>query len=166
MIDRHGFRSNVGIILVNGVDQVFWGRRVGRGGWQFPQGGISAGESPREAMYRELGEEIGLSREDVEEIGRTRRWLRYRLPAKYRQPARHPMCIGQKQIWFLLRLRAEEGALNLAGTDSPEFEDWRWVDYWTPPEEVIFFKRKVYERALKELAPFVFEPSPTDTSNS
>lgn len=158
MIDRHGFRSNVGIILVNDDQRVFWARRTGGNGWQFPQGGISGGESPRAAMYRELHEEIGLAAEDVEEVGRTRRWLRYRLPPKYRQPSRQPACIGQKQLWFLLRLKAAESAIRLDAAGEPEFEAWRWVDYWTPPEEVVFFKRRVYERALEELSPLVFGP--------
>lgn len=155
MIDRHGFRSNVGIVLVNDAAQVFWARRVGGHGWQFPQGGIAAGESPREAMYRELSEEIGLDAGQVEEVGCTKRWLRYRLPAKYRQHGRQPLCIGQKQLWFLLRLTGDEQALRLDASDSPEFEAWRWVDYWVPPEEVIYFKRRVYERALKELEPLL-----------
>ncbi|MEX0900646.1 MAG: RNA pyrophosphohydrolase [Gammaproteobacteria bacterium] len=156
MIDADGFRSNVGIVLCNAERKVFWGQRVGRGGWQFPQGGIADGESLVDAMYRELGEEIGLGRDDVEELGRTRRWLRYRLPPKYRQRARHPLCIGQKQIWFLLRLVADEAAIRL-DTDTPEFEQWRWVDYSVPAEEVIFFKRRVYQRALEQFRSILFE---------
>lgn len=156
MIDADGFRRNVGIILCNDADQVFWGQRVGRGGWQFPQGGLAQGESLQDAMYRELSEEIGLGRDQVTVVGRTRKWLRYRLPARYRQPARQPLCIGQKQIWFLLRLTAPDGEIRLDASDTPEFEAWRWTDYWTPADEVIFFKRRVYRRALDELAPLLF----------
>jgi putative (di)nucleoside polyphosphate hydrolase len=155
MIDRHGFRSNVGIVLCNDEQQVFWASRVGGQGWQFPQGGIAEGESPRDAMYRELHEEVGLEPGDVAEMGRTKGWLRYRLPRQYRQTGRHPQCIGQKQIWYLLRLVADEDAVCLDSGDCPEFEDWRWVDYWRPQEEVVSFKRAVYGRALRELAPYI-----------
>ena len=154
MIDADGFRSNVGIVLINADGLAFWGRRVGNSGWQFPQGGVAPGERLVDAMYRELGEEIGLGRDDVEEIGRTQRWLRYRLPVRYRQHARQPLCIGQKQIWFLLRLVADESRIRL-DTETPEFADWRWVDLDVPSKEVIFFKKKVYERALRELRPLL-----------
>lgn len=155
MIDADGFRSNVGIVLCNAGGLVFWGRRVGRGGWQFPQGGLAEGESPRDAMYRELAEEVGLGRDEVEELGRTRRWLRYRLPPRYRQHARRPLCVGQKQIWFLLRLTADDSRIRL-DTDTPEFEQWRWVNYSLPAAEVIHFKRRVYRRALEELKPLLY----------
>lgn len=155
MIDDDGFRRNVGIILCNRDDDVLLGRRTDRGGWQFPQGGMAAGESPEDAMYRELNEELGLVPAQVSVLGRTRDWLRYRLPARYRRPGGRPPCIGQKQLWFLLRLDADEAALRLDTTAQPEFDDWRWVEYWAPAGEVIFFKRKVYERALAELAPLL-----------
>jgi putative (di)nucleoside polyphosphate hydrolase len=155
VIDGDGFRSNVGIILCNDARQVLFGRRVGKGGWQFPQGGVASGESLHDALYRELHEEIGLGKGDVEELARTRKWLRYRLPKRYRRADSAPLCIGQKQIWFLLRLTAPEDAVRLDASDSPEFEDWRWVDFWTPAEEVIFFKRKVYRKALQELEPML-----------
>lgn len=157
VIDADGFRRNVGIVLCNDERKVFWGRRVGRGGWQFPQGGMAAGESPEQAVFRELEEEIGLKPAQVAVLGRTRDWLRYRLPVRYRQPARLPLCIGQKQIWYLLRLNAGEDALCLDATGQPEFDLWCWVDYWLPPREVIFFKRRVYERALGELEPLLFQ---------
>lgn len=155
MIDADGFRRNVGIVLCNGEGRVFWGQRVGQGGWQFPQGGLAEGESLRDALYRELAEEIGLGREHVEELGRTRKWLRYHLPQRYRQPARQPLCIGQKQVWFLLRLTAPDTAIQLDAGETPEFEAWRWIEFWSPPDEVIFFKRRVYRRALAEFAPLL-----------
>lgn len=156
MIDNDGFRSNVGIILCNADRRLLLGRRVGKGGWQFPQGGVAAGESLHQALYRELDEETGLGPDDVEELGRTRKWLRYRLPKRYRRTGSEPLCIGQKQIWFLLRLTAPDEAVRLDASNSPEFEDWRWVDFWTPAEEVIFFKRKVYRKALAEFEPLLF----------
>ena len=103
-IDRDGFRANVGIVLMRGSGELFLGGRVGGRGWQFPQGGVNRGERVEEALFRELKEEIGLDRDDVEVLGSTRGWLRYRLPRQYVRDR----CIGQKQKWFLLSLLADE----------------------------------------------------------
>ena len=153
MIDSDGFRANVGIVLANDSGQVLWARRVGgRDAWQFPQGGINADESPEQALYRELHEEVGLSPEAVQILGTTRGWLRYRLPRRFIRKGQNPVCIGQKQKWFLLRLLADDGAVQLDLNDKPEFDHWRWVSYWYPLNQVISFKREVYRRAMKELA--------------
>ncbi|MFW6380064.1 MAG: RNA pyrophosphohydrolase [Halorhodospira sp.] len=150
MVDSDGFRPNVGIIVANHGGQVLWARRAGENAWQFPQGGIEANETPLEALYRELREEVGLARSDVAVLGATRRWLRYRLPR--RMIRRGGRCIGQKQIWFLLRLIADEQRVCLDQAPRPEFDHWCWVDYWHPVEAVISFKRQVYRQALQELA--------------
>jgi putative (di)nucleoside polyphosphate hydrolase len=155
MIDSEGFRANVGIILTNDQGQVFWARRIGMDAWQFPQGGIKKNESPKMAMYRELKEEIGLEPEHVELINSTDDWLRYWLPKRYIRQNRGPLCIGQKQIWYLLKLTADETYLDLSYTSEPEFDSWKWVDFWRPVEEVISFKRQVYQQALKQLQPFI-----------
>jgi putative (di)nucleoside polyphosphate hydrolase len=155
VIDADGFRSNVGIVLML-ADQVFLGRRTGGRGWQFPQGGVRAGEALEEALYRELHEEIGVARENVQLLGHTERWLRYRLPPRYVRRNQQPLCVGQKQRWFLLRLKDAAAAFDLAGTSEPEFDQWRWSAYWEPVKEVIYFKRPVYARALTELAPLAF----------
>jgi len=155
MIDSEGFRANVGIILTNDQGQVFWARRIGMDAWQFPQGGIKKDESPKMAMYRELKEEIGLEPEHVELINSTDDWLRYWLPKRYIRQNRGPSCIGQKQIWYLLKLTADETYLDLSYTSEPEFDSWKWVDFWRPVEEVISFKRQVYQQALKQLQPFI-----------
>ena len=155
MIDSEGFRANVGIILTNDQGQVFWARRTGMDAWQFPQGGIKKNESPKTAMYRELKEEIGLEPEHVELINSTDDWLRYWLPKRYIRQNRGPLCIGQKQIWYLLKLTADETYLDLSYTSEPEFDSWKWVDFWRPVEEVISFKRQVYQQALKQLQPFI-----------
>ena len=155
MIDSEGFRANVGIILTNDQGQVFWARRIGMDAWQFPQGGIKKNESPKTAMYRELREEIGLEPEHVELINSTDDWLRYWLPKRYIRQNKGPLCIGQKQIWYLLKLTADETYLDLSNTSEPEFDSWKWVDFWRPVEEVISFKRQVYQQALKQLQPFI-----------
>ena len=153
VIDREGFRPNVGIVICNAEDQVLWGRRInGRDSWQFPQGGVHGGESPEEAMYRELEEEVGLRPEAVELLGRTQGWLHYRLPKRFIRKTESPVCIGQKQIWFLLRLTAPESAIKLDAHEDPEFDDWRWVGYWCPVSAVVDFKQAVYRQALAQLA--------------
>lgn len=151
-IDAEGFRANVGIVLIRDDRQVFLGGRTGGRGWQFPQGGVQRNEAPEEALYRELKEEIGLDPSDVELVAATRHWLRYRLPTQYVRKNSQPRCIGQKQRWFMLRFRSSEDRLHFDSTTAPEFDRWRWVDYWTPVREVIYFKRAVYVRALDELA--------------
>jgi putative (di)nucleoside polyphosphate hydrolase len=140
-------------MLTNEHGQVLWARRVGgRDAWQFPQGGISAGESPLQALYRELYEEVGLSPAAVEVLGSTKGWLRYRLPTQFVRAGQKPRCIGQKQKWFLLRLLEDDTAVQLDLNDKPEFDHWQWVSYWYPLNQVISFKREVYRRAMKELA--------------
>jgi putative (di)nucleoside polyphosphate hydrolase len=156
VIDCDGYRANVGIILSNCEGRVFWCKRVGQNAWQFPQGGIQSDESPEQALFRELAEETGLLPEHVEVIARTKTWLRYKLPRRLIRRHVTPCCIGQKQMWFMLRLTSGEECVNLAGSDKPEFDGWRWVDYWLPMREVVFFKRRVYKLALLELAPFLF----------
>ena len=143
----------MGIMLTNERGQLLWARRVGgRDAWQFPQGGISAGESPVEALYRELHEEVGLAPAAVEVLGSTKGWLRYRLPARFVREGQKPLCIGQKQKWYLLRLLEDDAAVKLDLNDKPEFDLWQWVSYWYPLNQVISFKREVYRRAMKELA--------------
>ncbi|HVC02804.1 MAG TPA: RNA pyrophosphohydrolase [Steroidobacteraceae bacterium] len=151
-IDRDGFRANVGIVLTRDSGGVFLGGRIGGRGWQFPQGGVNRGERVEDALFRELKEEIGLDRHDVQVLGATQGWLRYRLPRQYVRDR----CIGQKQRWFLLRLLADESRLRFDTTGEPEFDRWRWAEYWTPVREVVYFKRRVYVRALHELGGVLF----------
>ena len=155
-IDSEGFRANVGIILSNADGKVLLAGRVGGRGWQFPQGGMLEGESATDAMYRELHEEVGLAAADVEVLGNTDDWLRYRLPEKFVRRNSEPLCIGQKQRWFMLRLVSDEDRLRFDRSESPEFDRWRWVEFWRPVNEVIYFKRRVYARALHELGPHIY----------
>jgi putative (di)nucleoside polyphosphate hydrolase len=157
MIDDEGFRQNVGIIIINKYQDVFWGGRIGQpDAWQFPQGGINEDESPEEAVYRELEEETGLTQDDVRLIAQTQDWLRYRLPQKYLRHDKAPLCIGQKQKWFLLELIGPESNVRFDHVENPEFDRWKWVDYWHPLDNVILFKRRVYASALNEFKPIVF----------
>ncbi|EAT12912.1 RNA pyrophosphohydrolase, partial [Bermanella marisrubri] len=130
MIDADGYRPNVGIILVNDKAQVLWARRIGQDAWQFPQGGINDNESAEAAMYRELREEIGLLPDDVQILGCTRGWLRYRLPKRMVRHNNKPVCVGQKQKWFLLKLISSDKRISFEFGHKPEFDDWRWVSYW------------------------------------
>jgi putative (di)nucleoside polyphosphate hydrolase len=154
VIDSDGFRPNVGIILTNQQGQLLWARRVGgQDAWQFPQGGINPEETPEQALYRELHEEIGLHPEDVEILACTRGWLRYRLPHRLVRHNSSPVCVGQKQKWFLLRLLSDDQKVCLENGARAEFDTWRWVSFWYPLSKVVSFKKEVYRRALKELSP-------------
>jgi len=160
VIDAQGFRANVGIVLIRDRGDVFLGGRSDGRGWQFPQGGVRHEESAEEALYRELREEVGLEPGDVEMLASTRNWLRYRLPRRYVRRRSRPLCIGQKQRWFLLRMVGGDERLRFDLTTQPEFDSWRWVDYWSPVREVIYFKRHVYARALDELGRIAFPDGP------
>ncbi|GAB1392173.1 RNA pyrophosphohydrolase [Rhodocyclaceae bacterium] len=159
MLDREGYRPNVGIILTNQRNEVFWGKRIREHSWQFPQGGIKKGESPEQAMFRELYEEVGLRPEHVRIIGRTRDWLRYDVPRQWVRREWRGSYRGQKQIWFLLRLVGRDSDVSLRATEKPEFDAWRWSSYWVPLDAVIDFKRMVYAQALTELARLIFHTS-------
>lgn len=152
MIDSEGFRPNVGIVICNKQGQLLWAKRIGQSAWQFPQGGIKAEESLEQALYRELDEEVGLAEGDVKILHKTDDWLRYKLPKNFIRFNSDPLCIGQKQKWFLLSLESDEEQIRLDKSGDPEFDDWRWVSYWYPLTQVIEFKRDVYRRALKELS--------------
>lgn len=155
MIDKRGYRLNVGIMLMNSAGKLFWGRRI-KNGWQFPQGGIQDYETIHEAMYRELEEELGLKPANVKVLSVTRKWLYYNLP-KHLQRNTKPPCVGQKQKWFLLQLISPDDAICLDASDSPEFDTWQWVEYWNPLHEVISFKRQVYKQALQEFEHLVLK---------
>ncbi len=156
MIDSEGYRPNVGIIITNDEGKLFWARRIGQDSWQFPQGGIKRDESPEDALYRELHEEVGLQPDSVKILALTKGWLRYRLPKKMIRQDAHPVCVGQKQKWFLLKFLGDEQSICTTRSESPEFDGWQWVSYWYPLGQVVSFKREVYRRAMKEFAPMVF----------
>jgi len=152
VIDEAGYRYGVGIILVNDNRQVFFAKRIGMLAWQFPQGGMKEDETPEQTMYRELKEEVGLNPEDVQILTSTRRWLRYKLPNRLVRHYAKPLCIGQKQKWFLLRLTNRDAQIDLRVNEDPEFDSWSWVSYWYPLRQVVAFKKRVYVLVLKEFA--------------
>ena len=106
-------------------------------------------------MYRELFEEIGLSKKDVEILGKTKNWLKYDLPKKYQRRTNNRLCVGQKQIWFLLKLITNESSINLSKSKKPEFDALEWSSVTKPLEIVINFKKNVYKSALEELLPII-----------
>jgi putative (di)nucleoside polyphosphate hydrolase len=155
MIDSEGYRQNVGIIICNPAGQLLWAKRCGQQAWQFPQGGINMGESTEQAMYRELYEEVGIGPKEVRLLGSTRHWLHYQIPKRLIRWQSKPLCIGQKQKWFLLYLPGDEQCVNIRATDKPEFDDWRWVSYWYPVRRAVSFKRNVYRQVLQEFSEMV-----------
>ena len=159
MIDIDGYRANVGIIICNEKSQVMWTKRLKQDAWQFPQGGVDANENTLDAMYRELWEETGLKSSHVTLLKETETWYRYKIPKRMIRRNTSPVCIGQKQKWFLLQLQSAESSVNLAATKKPEFDDWKWVDYWLPCKQVVSFKRRAYQCALNEL--YYFLPNKT-----
>lgn len=160
MIDQDGFRLNVGAILFNDKKELFWARRIRHKGWQFPQGGLHEGETPEAALFRELYEEIGLTEADVAVEACTPEWLPYRLPEHLIRRHQTPICYGQKQKWFLLRLMSQENQICLTRTDTPEFDSWRWVNYWYPLKHIIEFKRQVYQQVLQDFSGILSIPPP------
>ena len=151
MIDNQGFRPNVGIIVANGLGEVLWAKRKGQPSWQFPQGGVAESEQAEDAVFRELHEEVGLAAKQAEIVASTAEWLRYKIPSHLVRRNSEPRFVGQKQKWFLLRIRADDSAVKLDTTSKPEFDDWRWVSYWYPLGQIVAFKREVYRRAMREL---------------
>lgn len=150
VIDNKGYRLNVGIVLCNAAGQVLFAKRYKKHFWQFPQGGINLGETPEEAMYRELFEEIGLNYSDVCILSVTKYWLYYKLPKQLIRWKIQPVCFGQKQKWFLLQLLSKDTCINIRVEKNCTFDTWRWVSLWYPIRRVVFFKKNVYRKVMKE----------------
>ena len=157
MIDSEGYRANIGIVITNEKKQILLAKRYKQDAWQLPQGGIDKDETELDALYRELEEEVGLAPEQVSLLAKTPKWLRYELPKEHIRRKQKPTCIGQKQVWYLLKLVSSDTDISLNLHNKVEFDDWKWVDYWNPVDEVINFKKEVYEDMLKALAPVLFE---------
>lgn len=157
MIDSDGYRPNVGIVICNKQGLILWARRCGQNSWQFPQGGINQEEKPEQAMFRELYEEVGLTQDDVHILAVSSNWVRYKLPNRMIRWSTDPVCIGQKQKWFLLELIKQDSAININTTRKPEFDDWCWVSYWYPVRQVVSFKKDVYRKIMKEFSSIILQ---------
>jgi putative (di)nucleoside polyphosphate hydrolase len=154
------YRPGVGIMLINRDGKVFVGRRVGGPehvdadhAWQMPQGGMDEGEDPYAAALRELYEETGVR--SVERLGEIPEWLTYDIPEAIIGLAWKGRYRGQKQRWFALAFTGDDSEIDIAapGGHEPEFSEWRWEEMERLPALVIPFKRKVYERVVREFAP-------------
>ena len=157
IIDKNGYRDNVGIVSMNQHKELFFAKRRYQSGWQFPQGGIQFGETPEIAMYRELLEEIGLTKNDTELLSESSHWYQYKIPEKNLRKLKKgkPRVIGQKQKWFLLKLIVPDETINLTyNSKFQEFDKWKWVDPTLPAMQVIGFKQQVYEQVLTEFQTF------------
>jgi len=153
-----GYRPNIGIVLMNRFGKVLWARRAGRDGWQFPQGGVEHHESLEDALFRELYEEVGLQDCHVSLLAHTSRWMRYDLPRNFLRRARQRgdrKFRGQKQIWCLLALNGDDSLVSLSATKKPEFDMWVWTDWWSAVQQIVDFKRPVYESVWLELNPLL-----------
>jgi len=148
MSNSKNYRPNVAAIIVSSAypqeKKVFVAERNDISGmWQFPQGGIDAGETPTQALFRELEEEIGT--DEIEIIGEHPEWISYDFPkhvAKKMQPFH-----GQTQRYFLVRLK-DDTLVNLE-TEHPEFIDHKYVDIDQVLDMVAKFKRPVYAQVME-----------------
>ncbi len=144
------YRRNVGVMLVNQAGDAFVGQRVDSDvpAWQMPQGGIDAGETPRDAALRELEEETGVTRDLVTIEAETDGWIAYDLPHDIVPRIWNGRYKGQEQKWFLLRFHGTDDQVRIDADDHQEFSQWRWL----PPDEVLSqivpFKRGVYEQVI------------------
>ena len=149
------YRPAVGIMLVNAAGLAFIGRRIdmpaGLAAWQMPQGGIDPGESPREAAFRELKEEVGTDKADI--LVETESWLHYDLPVDIVPRMWSGRWRGQRQKWFLMRFTGSDADINPA-TEHAEFDAWEWVEPERLPELIVPFKRQIYEDVLAEFRDF------------
>ena len=137
---------------------LLWCRCAKKHHWQFPQGGVDQGESPDRAAWRELYEETGLTPDNTRLVEKTQQWLRYQLPAALvKSRARNNeerQFVGQMQRWYLFQLTGSEDTIDLAATDQPEFDRWRWIEYWNPLETIVDFKKDVYREVLSHFHPY------------
>lgn len=161
------YRPNVGAIIVNRAGDVFLARRadlVGRtpdrgsedGVWQFPQGGIDDGEAPEQALFRELGEEIGTN--DVSVLARHGEWLSYDLPPHLIGRALGGRYRGQTQVWFVVRFNGKDSDIRLDAHLPAEFDAWRWVPIGDVQRFDLGFKRALYARLAEDFAEII-QPS-------
>ncbi|MGB1360614.1 MAG: RNA pyrophosphohydrolase [Alphaproteobacteria bacterium] len=152
--DNRPYRPNVGIMLLNNDMSMVWvGSRIDMPSpyWQMPQGGVDDGEDIETAMWRELMEEIGVSKSDAEIIDYHKDWIMYDLPQDISHKLWDGKYRGQKQKWFVLRLTADDSVINIA-TDEPEFNEWKWSNTHDLIENIVPFKKDVYKQIAKDFS--------------
>lgn len=155
-MDLTQLRPNVGIVLIARSGKVWLGRRAKSPpphNWQFPQGGIDAGEGDFDAALRELREETGVV--SVKLLGRTRDWIGYEFPPEHQGSKIGKGWRGQKQIWFAFAFTGKDSEIDLASHGEIEFAAWRWADLDEALDTVIEFKRDVYRQVIKAFRPLV-----------
>lgn len=150
--ERLPYRKGVGAVLFDRRGRVLVARRLDTpDAWQLPQGGIDAGEDPRDAVRREMQEEIGTDRFEI--VAETAEWLRYDLPDHLLGRVWGGRYRGQEQRWFALRFLGSDSDIDLAASGHPEFDAWRWADLAELPEMAVWFKRGLYEALVAAFAP-------------
>lgn len=158
MVDAESlpYRPCVGVVLIDARGMVFAGQRIDSPSpaWQMPQGGIDEGEKPREAAYRELWEETGVTRDKVEFVGKTHGWVVYDLPPELLGKVWGGKFRGQRQKWFLFRFKGQDADIKIA-TDHPEFSTWRWILADEMVESIVPFKRSVYEEVIRSFRAYL-----------
>ena len=149
--NNEGYRPNVAMVVINSTNKVLICRRKNTRTWQFPQGGIDNGEDIKKAMYRELSEEVGLSKDDVSLVGESEGTITYDIPKTIRSKVLGGKFKGQEQKWFLLKLKKDNSEIKLDNETFPEFDKYEWVSFWQPLNRIVDFKREAYREALSEL---------------
>ena len=148
---KEGYRPNVAMVVINSKNKVLICRRINTKTWQFPQGGVDNDENLEKAMYRELLEEVGLRKEDVQYIGESADTIIYDIPKTIRSRVLGGKFKGQEQKWFLLKIKNDDHEIRLDYEAFPEFDTFEWVSFWQPIDRIVDFKREAYRKALSEL---------------